>query len=59
MTVLWVYGKVGFKALIQLQNKKHTEDWALCCHPRDNGHVIHITCDVGYDAVFRSCSNNF
>ena len=23
--------------------QKRTEDWALGCHPRDNGHVIHYT----------------
>ena len=28
---------------IQLQNKKLTEDLALGCHPRDNGHVTHWT----------------
>ena len=27
----YVYGK----------NQNHTEDWALGCHPRDNGHVTH------------------
>ena len=27
---------LGFNAGIQLQNKNHTEDWALGCHPRDN-----------------------
>ena len=32
---------LGFKALIQLQKKNHTEDWALGCHPRDNGDVTH------------------
>ena len=25
----------------QLQNENHTEDWALGCHPRGNGHVTH------------------
>ena len=25
----------------QLRNQNHTEDWALYCHPRDNGHVTH------------------
>ena len=32
---------LGFKAGIQLQNKNHIEDWALGCHPHDNGHVSH------------------
>ena len=32
---------LGFKAEKQLQNKNHTEDWALGSHPRDNGHVTH------------------
>ena len=36
-----LYLNLGFKAGIQLQNKNHTEDWALGCHPRDNGHVTH------------------
>ena len=26
---------------MQLRNKNHTEDWALGCHPGDNGHVTH------------------
>ena len=30
-----------FKAKKQLRNQNHTEDWALGCHPRDNGHVTH------------------
>ena len=29
------------KAEKQLRNKNHTKDWALGCHPGDNGHVIH------------------
>ena len=32
---------LGFKAVKQLQNENHTEDWALGSHPRDNGHVTH------------------
>ena len=32
---------LGLKAEKQLRNKKHTEDWALNCHHRDNGHVTH------------------
>ena len=32
---------LGLKAEKQLRNKNHTEDWALGCHPRDNGHVTH------------------
>ena len=31
----------GLKAEKQLRNKNHTEDWALGCHPRDNGLVTH------------------
>ena len=31
----------GFKAEKQLRNQNHTEDCALGCHPRDNGHVAH------------------
>ena len=31
----------GLKAEKQLRNKNHTEDWALGCHPRVNGHVTH------------------
>ena len=34
---------LSFKAGIQLQNKNHTEDWALGCHPRDNCHVNSLT----------------
>ena len=32
---------LGFKAGIQLQNKNHTEDWTIGCHPYDNSHVTH------------------
>ena len=32
---------LGLKAWNQLQNKNHTEDWALGCHPRENGHVTY------------------
>ena len=32
---------LGLKAEKQLRNQNHTEDWALGCHPRDNGHVTH------------------
>ena len=32
---------LGLKAEKPLQNENHTEDWALGCHPRDNGHVTH------------------
>ena len=28
---------------MQLQNKNHTEDWALGCHPRVNGHATHLS----------------
>ena len=31
----------GTTNLGQLQNKTHTENWALAVHPRDNGHVTH------------------
>ena len=40
----YVYGNVffsGLKAEKQLRNQNYTEDWALGCHPRDNGHVTH------------------
>ena len=30
---------LGLKAEKQLRNKNHTEDWALGCHSRDNGHM--------------------
>ena len=30
-----------YKASKQLRNQNHTEDWALGCHPPDNGHVTH------------------
>ena len=32
---------LGLKAEKQFRNYNHTEDWALACHPRDNGHVPH------------------
>ena len=25
--------------ILGLKSKKHTEDWALGCHSRDNGHM--------------------
>ena len=31
----------GHKAEKELRNQNHTEDWALGCHPRDNGHMTH------------------
>ena len=31
----------GFKVEKKPRNQNHTEDWALGCHPRDNGHVTH------------------
>ena len=34
---------LGLKAEKPLQNENHTEDWALGCLPRDNGHVTHQT----------------
>ena len=30
---------LGLKDEKQLRNKNNTEDWALSCYPRDNGHV--------------------
>ena len=33
---------LGLKAEKQLQNKNHTEDWALGIHPGYNGHVTQI-----------------
>ena len=30
---------LGLKAEKQLRNKNHTEEWALGCRPRNNGHV--------------------
>ena len=33
--------QLGLKGEKQLRNKNNTEDWALGCHPRDNGHVTH------------------
>ena len=32
----------GLKAEKQLRNQNHTEDWALGCHPPDNGHVTSL-----------------
>ena len=34
---------LSLKAEKQFQNENHTEDWALRRHPRDNGHVTHLT----------------
>ena len=32
---------LGLRAEKQLRNENHTEDWALGCHTRDNGHATH------------------
>ena len=37
----WKWLILGLKAEKQLRNKNNTKDWALGCHPRDNGHVTH------------------
>ena len=29
------------QSLKAASKQNHTEDWALGCHPRDNGHVTH------------------
>ena len=36
---------LGLKAEKQPRKKGHTENRALGCHPRDNGHVTHYTKD--------------
>ena len=43
---------LGLKAEKPLQNENHTEDWALGSHPRDNGHVTHLSLKSLYIYIY-------
>ena len=41
---IWKGLNLGLKALRQLLNENHTENWALGYHPRNNAHLTRLEC---------------